>query len=76
MSEVIVAVRGHVSASVLVKEMRASRSRGMGRLSDRSAPYMCCCVGVGSFELPHLIISEDVILIDPHVVRVWGILPI
>jgi hypothetical protein len=31
---------------------------------------MCCCVGIGSFELPHLIVCEDIILIDPHVVRV------
>jgi hypothetical protein len=40
--EVIVAIGGHVSASVLVKEMRESRSGRMRRLSDGSAPYMCC----------------------------------
>jgi hypothetical protein len=32
-------------------------------------------VGVWFFELPHLIISEDVILVDPHVVRVRVPLP-
>jgi hypothetical protein len=68
--EVIVSVRGHIGESVLVKEVRESRSGRMRRLSDESVPYMCCWVGVGSFELPHLIISKDVILIDPHVVRV------
>jgi hypothetical protein len=40
------------------------------RLSEGSPPYMCRCVRVGSFELPHLIISKYVILINPHVLRV------
>jgi hypothetical protein len=40
--EVIVSVRGHIGESVLVKEMRESRSGRMRRLSDESAPYMRC----------------------------------
>ena len=46
------------------------------RLFVRSCrPYMCPGVGVGFFEFPHLIIREDVILINPHVVRVRVPLP-
>jgi hypothetical protein len=70
LGEVIVAVRGHVREGVVVKMLRMSRKWGMRRLSRGSSPYMCDGVGVGSFELPHLIISEYVILIDPHVFRV------
>jgi hypothetical protein len=40
--EVIVAIGGHVSESVLVEKMRESRSGRMRRLSDGSAPYMRC----------------------------------
>ena len=38
-------------------------------------PYMRPGVGVGIFERPNLIISEYVIFIDPHVVRVRVPLP-
>jgi hypothetical protein len=70
LGEVIVTVRGHIVGGVLVKEMREGRSGRMRKLSDESVPYMCCRVGIGSFELPHFVISKDVILIDPLVVRV------
>ena len=36
----------------------------------KAPPYMCFGSGVSSFELPHLIFGEDVILIDPLVVGV------
>jgi hypothetical protein len=36
---------------------------------------MCCRIWIGIFEFPHLIICKDVILIDPHVVRVWVSFP-
>ena len=38
-------------------------------------PYMRSSVGVRFFERPHLIICKDVILIDPHIVRVRISLP-
>ena len=47
----------------------------MGLFVISQRPYMCSGVGVRIFERPHLIISEDVILIDPHVVRVRVPLP-
>ena len=47
----------------------------MGLFVNSRRPYMCPGVGVRFFELPHLIISEDVILVDPHVVRVRVPLP-
>jgi hypothetical protein len=53
-----------------MKQLRSSSSGEVERLSEGGTPYMRCCVGVGIFEFPHLIICEDVILIDPHVVRV------
>jgi hypothetical protein len=74
-SEVIVAVRGHVREGVLVKLLGTSGERGMRRLSEGSPPYMCCCAGVGSFKLPHLIVSKYVILINPHILRVWVSFP-
>jgi hypothetical protein len=69
--EVIVAIGGHVVESVGVKELRSVGKWGMRRLSGGSSPYMGNCVGVGSFELPHLIVCKYVILIDPHVLRIW-----
>jgi hypothetical protein len=71
MSEVIVAVRWHIMKSVGVKELRSVERMRVRRLSDDGGPYMCFCFGVWSFELPHLIFCKDVILIDPHVIRVW-----
>jgi hypothetical protein len=68
--EVIVAVRGHIGEGVLVEVLRMSRKWGVRRLSGGSSPYMCCCIGVGSFKLLHLIVSKYVILIDLHVLRV------
>jgi hypothetical protein len=68
--EVIVAVGGHIREGVVVKVLSSSRKWGMRRLSRERSPYMCNGVGVGSFELPHLIVSEYVILIDPHILRV------
>ena len=47
----------------------------MGLFVDSRRPYMRSGVRVRFFELPHLIISEYVILIDPHVVRVRVPLP-
>jgi hypothetical protein len=70
LSEVIVAIRGHIECSVVVEELRSSGRMRMGRLSDNRVPYMCFCFGVRSFELPHLIFCKYIILIDPHVVRV------
>ena len=37
---------------------------------------MCSSVGVQSFEFPNLIVSKDVILIDPHVIQVRVPLPL
>jgi hypothetical protein len=69
--EVIIAIRGHVVEGVGVKELRSVERRRVRRLSDDGGPYMCFCSGVWSFELPHLIFCKYVILIDPHVIRVW-----
>jgi hypothetical protein len=68
--KVIVAIGGHVREGVLVELLRTSGEWGMRRLSEGSPPYMCCCVGIGSFELPHLIVSKYIILIYPHVLHV------
>jgi hypothetical protein len=61
---------------VLVEVLRSSGKWGMRRLSGGGSPYMRDGVGVGSFELPHLIIREYVILINPHVLRVWVSFPL
>jgi hypothetical protein len=42
----IVAIRGHIRCSVVIKELRSSESGRMRRLSDDRAPYMCFCFGV------------------------------
>jgi hypothetical protein len=68
--EVIVAIGGHIRKCVLVEVMGSSGKWGMRRLSGGGSPYMRNCVGVGSFELPHLIVREYVILVDPHVFHV------
>jgi hypothetical protein len=68
--KVIVAIRGHVREGMLVEVLRTSRKWGMRRISGGSSPYMCCCVRVGSFKLPHLIVSKYIILINPHVLRI------
>jgi hypothetical protein len=46
MSEVIVAVRGHIMKSVGVKELRSVERMRVRRLNDDGGPYMCFCSGV------------------------------
>jgi hypothetical protein len=46
LSEVIVAVRGHIVKSVGVKELRSVERMRVRRLSDDGGPYMCFCSGV------------------------------
>jgi hypothetical protein len=62
--EVRACIRRHISKGVLAKECDRVGVGGVRRLSKESTPYMCCCVGVGQFELPNFIISKHVILID------------
>jgi hypothetical protein len=42
----------------------------MWNRDDVGLSYMDFCFRVGNFELPKLIICEDVILIYPHVIQV------
>jgi hypothetical protein len=46
LSEVIVAVRGHIVESVGVKELRSVERMRVRRLSDDGGPYMCFCFGI------------------------------